>query len=118
MKHRTLWLLGGAVAAFAAYELWFAPGHVPAGFTRIAVAPSVTLALKAPANGNIAFVLPSGSKWINAARTFSPGAAQTEMQFQSTNGPLLASAATPGQGFMLSWSDSNGAQQVAVYTLA
>jgi hypothetical protein len=122
VKHAALWLLGGGVALVAGYELFFADTHVPAGYVGIKVAPgSIRVAAGTPADSspNIAFVLPKGGRWNGAGRSPAPGAAQLAVPLpHSTSAPILVTGVSPGAGFLLAWTDAQGAVQTTIYAFA
>jgi hypothetical protein len=117
MKHRGWWLLGGAVAAWAAYEVWFAPVHVPAGFRAINVAPGASFTIAAP-SGGVAFVLPKGARWSTAALSQSGGPQKAVPLPGNLTSPILVGAVLAGLGYMLEWTDAGGQSQAAVYLFA
>jgi hypothetical protein len=123
MKNKGLWLVAGAVAAIAAYEVFFADAHIPAGYEGINVAAGEMNLAAAPGSGNVAgqfaFILPKGAKWDVAARNPTPASPQVAVPLPSTTtAPLLVTNVTPGQAFMFSWTDASGTGQASVYIFA
>ena len=107
MKTSTVLLIAAGVGlvALVAHEA----GAIPNGYGSTLMVPGA-FTMTAPAGGNMAFVLPSGASWVQAARASAAGVAQVPIQVPSGRAPLLAQVA-PGEAWMFQWRDASGVVQ-------
>jgi hypothetical protein len=115
MKSSTVVVLALAAAA-GLYFVHEAATGIPSGYGSALMVPGA-FSTPTPANGQLAFVLPKGATWVQAARFSVGSATTTAVQVPAGNAPLLAAAVAPSQAWALVWKDANGATQTTAVTL-